>query len=212
VNGEKMAKSLGNFVTVRDALAKALGEDIRLLLLKTHYRAPLDFNNGALAEAVQEQDRLYRALQRTQASLADEVPQQVMEALCDDLNTPLAIAHMRTLADAAMAGDAAAGGGLRAAGDVLGLLQGNPHERFQGDARARVVAIGKATFGPFSASGTAVMEPAAPQRQQIDSLISEREAARKARDFARADALREKLKEQGVVVEDTPTGPEWRWA
>jgi cysteinyl-tRNA synthetase len=211
VNGEKMAKSLGNFLTVRDALAKALGEDIRLLLLKTHYRAPLDFNDGALAEAVQEQDRLYRALQRTPASPADEVPQQVMEALCDDLNTPLAIAHMRTLADASIAGDAAAASGLLAAGDVLGLLQGNSQERFRGDARA-IVATGKATLGPFSASGTMVMRPIAPDRQQIDSLISEREAARKARDFARADAIRERLKEQGVVVEDTPAGPEWRWA
>ena len=123
VNGEKMSKSLGNFTTLRDALAKAPGEAIRLLLLRTHYRALLDFSDAALAEARRELDRFYRALERYPAVDAGEVPAAVMDALCDDLNTPLALSAMHALADRALAGDFEAARGLRAAGDVMGLLR-----------------------------------------------------------------------------------------
>src|SRR6185437_5941378 len=105
VNGEKMSKSLGNFFTVRDVLARAPGEAIRLLLLRTHYRSELDFTDAGLEEARRELDRFYRALERTPAEPAADLPEPVLDALCDDLNTPLAIAGMRTLADAALGGD-----------------------------------------------------------------------------------------------------------
>ncbi len=104
VHGEKMSKSLGNFFTVRDVLAKAPGEAIRLLLLRTHYRSELDFTDAGLEEARRELDRLYRAVERSPADPAPELPEQVQAALCDDLNTPLALAGMRALADAALGG------------------------------------------------------------------------------------------------------------
>jgi cysteinyl-tRNA synthetase len=182
VNGEKMSKSLGNFFTVRDVLGKAPGEAIRLLLLRSHYRSELDFSDHALAECKREMDRFYRALERAPGGAAVSVPGAVLEALCDDLNTPLAVSAMHALADAAMAGDAGAAAGLRAAGGVLGLLQQTPEAWFRGGGDA----------------------------DWVEAAIAERLAARKGRDFARADAIRAELAAKGIVLEDGPKGTIWR--
>ena len=101
VNGEKMSKSLGNFFTIREVLAKAPAEAMRLLLIRTHYRSTPDFSDAALAEAKRELDRFYRALERYPDIAGADVPAPVMEALCDDLNTPLALSAMHALADRA---------------------------------------------------------------------------------------------------------------
>lgn len=187
INGEKMSKSLGNFFTVREVLAKAPGEAVRLLLLRSHYRAELDFSNEGLAEARRELDRFYRALERQPGPAADLVPEPVLRALCEDLNTPLALTEMRALADAAMAGGAQAAAELRVAGGVLGLLQADPAAWFQGDA------------GDDEAAG-------------IEAAIQARLDARRARNFARADEIRAELAARGIVLEDSAAGTKWRRA
>jgi cysteinyl-tRNA synthetase len=184
VNGEKMSKSLGNFRTVRDVLHVAPGEAIRFLLLRTHYRASLDFTESGLVEARRELDRFYRALARHAPGFAEEpaeIPPEVMAALCDDLNTPAAISVLHALADRAMAGDAMAAAGLHAAGRVLGILQAAPETWFQGEGDT-----------------------------SVDEAIAERLAARRARDFARADAIRAELLARGIVLEDGAGGTTWR--
>jgi cysteinyl-tRNA synthetase len=186
VNGEKMSKSLGNFFTIREVLAKAPAEAVRLLLLRAQYRALLDFSDSALVEAKKEIDRFYRALQRFPDAGGGDLPPTVRDALCDDLNTPLALSAMHALADAAMAGDFEAARGLRAAGAVMGLLGSTPEKWFQGGASDDAAAI--------------------------ETAIAERLAARKSRDFARADAIRADLTARGIVLEDGPSGTTWRRA
>jgi len=183
VDGEKMAKSLGNFTTLRDALLRAPGEVIRLLLIRTHYRSTPDFSDTAINEAKKELDRFYRALERSPDAGGGTVPDKVMDALCDDLNTPLALSAMHALADAALAGDASEAANLRASGQLMGLLTQAPEAWFRGGAE---------------------------DTDAIETAIQERLSARKSRDFARADAIRADLAERGIILEDGPGGTTWR--
>ena len=185
VEGDKMSKSLGNFYTVHDLLEEFRGEALRLTLIATHYRSPMDFTKAGVAQAKRTLDRWYRAVDDVKA--AGEPPPAVLQALSDDLNTPQAIAEMHALADKALAGDRDAAAGLRAAGEVMGLLQQD----------AEAWAKGGEDQSALSADA-------------VESLIAERLNARKAKDFARADRIRDDLAAQGIILEDGPEGTTWR--
>jgi cysteinyl-tRNA synthetase len=182
--GEKMSKSLGNFYTVHELLDEFPGEAIRLVLLQTHYRQPLDFTKSGIAEARRTLDRWYRVITDTNA--ADEaVPQSIINALGDDLNTPQALAELHKLSNGV---NTAA---FRAGADFLGLLQQNPDDWFK--------------WQPDSAGQSDGLDDAA-----IEALIVERKEARAAKDFARSDEIRDGLAAQGVILEDGPAGTTWR--
>ena len=192
VNGEKMSKSLGNFRTIRDVLAQAPGEAARYAMLMSHYRDPLDWTDERLAEAKHVLDRFYRALRQVRdvAPSATTLPERVRAALEDDLNTPLAIAAMHDLLTelnktTGRADQARLKGELLASGAALGLLQRDPEAWLKGDDR---------------------------EAAEIEGLIAQRNAARKARDFAEADRVRNALAIRGILLEDGPNGTTWRRA
>ncbi|GAB4374381.1 MAG: cysteine--tRNA ligase [Kiloniellaceae bacterium] len=195
VNGEKMSKSLGNFFTVRQLLDEGLrGEAIRLALLSGHYRAPLDITREKIAECKGQLDRLYGALRGVNADSDAEPPAKLVAALADDLNTPLAVAELHEIATALhKAQDAAEkkklAGTLLAGGKLLGLLEGDAEAWFKGDAAE----------GGLSAA-------------EIEKLIEARSAARKAKNFAESDRIRDDLAAQGIVLEDGPGGTTWKRA
>jgi cysteinyl-tRNA synthetase len=196
-NGEKMAKSLGNFFTVHELLQEFPGEALRLLLLTAHYRQPLDFTRDGLRAAKTQLDRLYQALRNT-ADVAvppdDEVPATIVDALEADLNTPLALAHLHELAAdlnraTSQEDKARAKAAFLAAGRALGLLEGDPEAWFR--------------WSP---------DAGGPGEAEIEAAIAARQAARKAKNFAEADRIRAALAAQGIVLEDGPKGTTWKRA
>ncbi|MGH6914863.1 MAG: DALR domain-containing protein, partial [Geminicoccales bacterium] len=195
VEHEKMAKSVGNVLLVRDLLREAPGEAIRYALLGTHYRKPLDWTAQGLRRARQALDRLYRALEQLgPVERAMPPPEDVLDALEDDLNTPKALAQLFALARRANAvTDLGARRDLArqllAGGDLLGLLGRDPAQWFKGAADATTL-----------------------QPLEIERLIEARAAARRARDFALADRIRDRLATEGVLLEDGPDKTSWRLA
>jgi len=199
VNGEKMSKSLGNFFTVRQLRQDGWeGEVIRLTLLSTHYRQPLDFTERGLAQSLTLLNGWYGALRHAGAVPTEgvEPAPELLAALEDDLNTPLALAHVSELAGAvnkATTAEArtAAAAVLLASGRQLGLLSHEAEAWF------------KQPRGPVS-GGTL-------SEAQIDDLIDQREAARRAKNFAEADRIRGLLKDDGVTLEDHRDGRRTSW-
>ena len=195
VGGKKMSKSLGNYFTVRELLDEGYpGEAIRLTLLSGHYRQPLDVTRDKIEEAKAQLDRLYGALRHAgEAETGSaEAPEALLAALEDDLNTPQALAELHEIAGALnKAADpqekVRLKGRLLAGGALLGLLEAGPEAWFQGGAGAL---------------------PA----EEIEARIEARKEARKVKDFAEADRIRDDLEAQGVLLEDGPDGTTWKRA
>lgn len=198
VEGEKMSKSLGNFFTVRELLDQAPGEALRLYMLSSHYHQPFDWTAEGLKQARTVLDRLYTALRNSADVAAEEtaVPLPVQAALEDDLNTPLAIAHLHELVGAlnkaeTPADKARAKGALLAAGQALGVLLQDPETWFK--------------WRPAGAES-------GPSEAEIAQAIQARLDARKAKNYAEADRIRKQLADAGVVLEDGPQGTTWKRA
>jgi len=199
VNGAKMSKSVGNTLLIDTLRQQYAPEILRYFLLSGHYRQPLDWSDGAVEQAKSTLNRLYTTLRTlesveitsTDSSQLQSAPFEnpVFQALCQDLNTPVALAELNGLAKAALGADLAHKGLAKArflqAAELLGLLQSGVDAWFQG---------------------------AAPTSAHFDNLLVERQAARARKDFERADAIRKELLEQGVVIEDTATGAIWKRA
>ncbi len=199
VNKEKMSKSLGNFFTIRDILDNYDAEVVRYFLTMGHYRSQIDYSEESLKEVRGALDRFYHALRGVpvidDACSDSEFDERFHRAMCDDFNTAGAVAVLFDMAreinrlksdDLDQAGRLA--GQLRRLAGVLGLLQQDPESYLQG---------GAATSDGLGAA-------------EIEVLIEQRAAAKKARDFAAADAIREQLKAQGVVLDDSREGTTWR--
>jgi cysteinyl-tRNA synthetase len=215
---DKMSKSLGNFKTIREALKEHDAEVLRFFLIRTHYRSQISFTPDMIGEARAALTRLYRAL--------DEVPpapggidwnepnaQRFKAAMDDDFNTALAMSVLFDLAaevnrsaatEPAMAATAARQ--LKSLGGVLGLLQREPKEFLQ---RQHVVTPGT---GELRLTGGVPQVRVGPSRELINERIEARKAAKKAKNFAEADRIRDELLSEGVVLEDKPGGDtDWRW-
>jgi len=193
VEGEKMSKSLGNVTLAHDLLDTYRGETLRLTLLSAHYRQPLDWTESAITQSRNMLDRLYQALRELKDIPVDDtvsLPETFMDALCDDLNTPKALAALNTLAkSAAKEKTKTLKSQLLCAANLLGLLQSDADE----------------WLGYTSDSGDV-------DAAKIDGLLQERQDARQNKDFARADEIRDELLAMGIVIEDTPDGAVWKKA
>ncbi|MEQ8860021.1 MAG: cysteine--tRNA ligase [Pseudomonadales bacterium] len=202
---EKMSKSLGNIVTIHELLERHSGEVLRYALLSGQYRQQLAFSNDLLEQASSSLDRLYEALRGvgdganvgdrsiTSRDFADlgatRYPEPVMAALCDDLHTPKALAAMHSIADAVhRATDPVQRSShqheLLAGGWLLGLLTSTVDAHFQRGSRVDAA--------------------------EVEALIDARNAARRDKDFARADAIRDELAAKGIELEDSRDGTRWK--
>ena len=192
LEGEKMSKSLGNVRLVRDLLREWPGEAIRWALLSGHYKAPLNFSRELLDQSKVSLDRLYGALERLQDApdQPGAPPPALLAAVCDDLNTPKAMAELFALAGQEASAKtpaerAALKAALKAGGDLIGVLQQSPAAWFQG---------------------------AGDDTAEIEALVAARTEARAQKNWAEADRLRAALAQKGIEVLDGASGSRWRRA
>lgn len=194
VDGVKMSKSLGNFYTVNELITRYPAEALRLLFISTHYHQPFNFTFDGLKQAGQILDKFYNALLRVKdvPVVTCEPDERVMAALVDDINTPLAISWLHEIANSLNKAETTEDKQkykslLLASADILGLLYQDAEIWFKGlDSEGGI------------------------DEEEINRLIEERLSAKKAKDWAKADAIRNQLKQSGIILEDTPQGTTWK--
>jgi cysteinyl-tRNA synthetase len=195
IDHTKMSKSLGNVLLVHDLIETIPGEVIRLALLSAHYRQPLDWSAETIESARRMLDRLYGAVRGIEVSddarAAAVIPPALIAALEDDLNTPKALAEFFALARALNKSNDASeidklAASMYASGDIMGLLGNDPEQWFAGHVEGDLPA------------------------DEIEALIEQRAAAKAKRDFQLADAIRDKLSDAGVSIQDGREGTTWR--
>ena len=195
INGQKMSKSLNNIYTVAELLKQASGETIRFAILSTHYRQPLKWDDNTLKQAKKSLDSLYRALMDYDFSPHDycqPIDSDVCLALSDDLNVPLAIARLHSIAKTIFKKTSkiekiSLQRNLYNSAQILGLLSKYPTQWFQNDNTNKNINM-----------------------QKIESLIQYRMEAKNNKEFTIADKIRNDLAQQGIILEDTPKGTTWR--
>lgn len=194
VEGEKMSKSLGNFTVLRDVLNEQPGEVVRLTLLSAHYRSNLNWSEQLLSQSRQTLDRLYTVLrdsQELEAVVPDDLSSlEAVQALLDDLNTPKAIAALYELT-----------------GQFFKTTDNTERARLKGELKAITNILGIAQQDPmtwFHGQQQGGMQP-----DEIEDLIQQRQDAKNAKDFSRADEIRDELKRAGILIQDTREGTQW---
>jgi cysteinyl-tRNA synthetase len=196
IDQEKMSKSLKNFVTIKDALEKHSAEVLRLFLISSHYRSPLNYSEGGLEEAKNSLDRLYNSLQdlifEPKEYIQTEYSDKFHKAMQDDFNTPSALSVLFEMArqintlkkennseeSSTLAKE------LVTLSGILGLLQDNPVDHFT--------------------QGIAISE------EEIEGYILRRNQARDLKDFDLSDKIRDELLEKGIILEDKESGTTWK--
>ena len=192
-DGDKMSKSLGNILYINDLLKEYDGEVLRYVLLSTHYRQPLNWSEKSLKQAKTSLDRLYRILKNNKNVLTKDVEpaKEIINALCDDINTPEAFGQLNILfnqlqnAQDDIKGDLISQ--IRSSANLLGILKKDPDEwlGYKNQTKDFDVAT-------------------------IEKLINERNAFRNEKNYQKSDQIRDELKSLGIEIEDTPDGTIWR--
>jgi cysteinyl-tRNA synthetase len=225
INSEKMSKSLGNFFTIKEVLAKYDAEVLRFFLLSAHYRSPIDFCDQNLSDAEAGLERIYKGLAAISGALADESngSQQGIEAetdlseklasftlrfrdaMDDDFNTALSLAHVFDL--------------VRAANRLITEVQGlsDIQRTLLAAVPERIAEVGE-VLGLFSSAPDEYLERIKGRKvagmsispEEIEQLLAERAAARKSKDFKRSDEIRDSLQAQGIEILDGPQGTSWK--
>ena len=225
VDNEKMSKSLGNFFTVREVLARYDPEVVRFFIARAHYRSPLNYSDQHLDDAKNALTRLYTALKGFEVEAqpvdwSEPHAARFREAMDDDFNTAEAVAVLFELANELNKSRAPEHARLlKSLGAALGLLEREPSAFLQGrvhnlgdltaDLRVNLTADATLTAN-LRTDATLAVPTGAPDELRIRELIEQRAAARKAKNFGEADRIRKQLADAGIVLEDTPRGTEWR--
>ncbi len=191
-NDTKMSKSEGNLLLIRDLLEEIPGEVVRMALISTHYRKPINWSNDLVKDSKKKLDRLYGAIRKVDIFQDTEPANEVLSALADDLNTPKA---------------------LSALFNIVKLIN-NSEDPMERDKYASILIASASLLGLMALSADEWFKTTpneALTREEIEHLITQRERARKSKNFSESDRIRNNLLQKGVVIEDGPDGTEWRY-